>query len=75
MISESFPSRQWTDRLPMLSVDNIQQASDSSLDGQVGEVTRNSGNASHPDEVEGDNAEKPEDFVTAGDDRFPWAER
>jgi hypothetical protein len=72
MIPESFASRQWTDRLPMLSVDNIQQTSDSSLDGQVGEVARNSGNASHPDEVEG---EKPEDFGMDSGGQIPWAER
>jgi len=75
MISESFASRQWTERLPTLSVDNIQETSDSSPDGQAGEVTRNSGSDPHPDEVEGDNAEKPEDWWTDGGGQIPWAER
>jgi len=72
---ESLASRPWAEWLPMPSVDNIQQASDLSLDGQVGEVARNSGNASHPDEVEVDNAEKPEDFGMDGGGQIPWAER
>ncbi|KAI0304138.1 hypothetical protein BC826DRAFT_965518 [Russula brevipes] len=73
-IPEPIASRQWTDRFSMPSVDNIQDP-DSLWGGPPGEAASDNGNVPQEDEVEGDNAEKPEDSGPIGSGQILWAER
>jgi hypothetical protein len=58
----------------MPSVDNIQDPN-SLWGGPPGEAAADNGNVPQEDEVEGDNAEKPEDSGPIGSGQILWAER